>query len=288
VTNTGPSVITNGDVGLSPGTSVVGFPPGVIANGVIHATDAQAEQAQVDATTAYDDIAGRTPDESGIIDLANRVLVPGVYSGDALSLTGALTLNGDSTSVFIIQAASTLITSTGSSVNFIGGANQCNVFWKVGSSATFGPGSTFAGTVIALASITANTGTTVTGRLMARTGAVTLDRTTITRAAACAPRTAIVASTPSSATLAAQRLAAQQAAAQQVAAQRAAATAAANAAALRARLAARAAASPSLAATGTESAPILVGGVSLLAFGLALRFARFRRSTPRARHAARN
>jgi len=128
VTNTGATTVTDGDVGLSPGTAVTGFPPGVISNGVIHATDAQAQQAQADLTTAYNDTAGRSPDESNIIDLAGRTLVPGVYSGDALALNGTVTLNGSASSVFIFQAASTLITASASTVAFTGGANSCNVF----------------------------------------------------------------------------------------------------------------------------------------------------------------
>ena len=211
VTNTGDSVINDGDVGLNPGSSVVGFPPAQINNGVIHPTDAQAEQAQSDVTAAYNDAAGRTADESNIINIGGRTLVPGVYAGDALSITGDLTLSGSASSVFIFQAASTLITASASRVLFTGGANQCNVFWKVGSSATLGSGSTFVGTVLALTSVTANTGANITGRLLTQNGAVALDTNTIRRATDCAARSAIVASTPSKATLA--RLAAAQAAA---------------------------------------------------------------------------
>lgn len=94
VTNTGGSTVNNGDVGLSPGTSVTGFPPGLINNGVIHAADAQAEQAQVDLTTAYNDAAGRTVDQTGLTELGTQTFDPGVYSGGALTLNGTVTLRG--------------------------------------------------------------------------------------------------------------------------------------------------------------------------------------------------
>ncbi len=260
VSNTGSTVVNDGDVGLDPGSAVVGFPPGVINNGVIHAADAQSGQAQADVVTAYNDAAGRTPDESGIIDLTGRTLVPGVYSGNALSLTGTVTLDGDASSVFIFQAASTLITSSSSTVAFTPGTNTCNVFWQVGSSATLGSNSTFVGTILALASVTANTGATIEGRLFARTGAVTLDTNTLTRSPGCAARSAITASTPSQATLAAQ----------------AAAQAAAAAAAARAALAARTAAE--LAATGANgTVPALAAGGMLVTGIVLLGASRLRR-----------
>ncbi len=114
VTNTGPSVIS-GDVGVSPGTAVIGFPPGTVTNGTIHAADAVAAQAQADTTTAYNDAAGRTPSTPVTADLGGQTLVAGVYSGPTLGLTGTLTLNaqGDPNAVFVFQAASTLITATG-------------------------------------------------------------------------------------------------------------------------------------------------------------------------------
>jgi len=188
VTNTGPSAIS-GDIGVSPGTAVTGFPPGTVTNGVIHSADAVAGQAQSDVTTAFNDAAGRSPSESGITDLVGRTLLPGVYAGGALTLGGTLTLDAqnDPNAVFIFQAASTLITASGSRVLLINGADACNVFWKVGSSATLGTNSGFVGTVLAQASVTANTGVTATGRLLARTGAVTLDGTTVIRAVCAAP-----------------------------------------------------------------------------------------------------
>ncbi len=182
VTNTGSTVIT-GDVGLSPGTSITGFPPGNVS-GTIHAADTQALSAQTAATGAYLAAASATP--SGSIasgDLGGLTLTPGVYAyTSALSLTGVLTLNagGDSSAVFILQAGSTLTTATGSSVVLTGGAQACNVFWQVGSSATLGTTTSFAGTLLALASVTLNTGASVDGRVLAQTGAVTLDTNTVT------------------------------------------------------------------------------------------------------------
>jgi hypothetical protein len=181
VTNTGPSTIS-GDLGVSPGSAVVGFPPGTVSNGVIHAADAVALQAQADLTTAYNDAAGRATTATVTADLGGQTLVAGVYTGGALGLTGALTLDaqGDPNAVFVFQAASTLITASTSTVNLINGADPCNVFWLVGSSATLGTNSVFVGTVLALTSVAATTGATVQGRLLARNGEVTLDNNVIT------------------------------------------------------------------------------------------------------------
>jgi len=183
VTNTGASVIS-GDVGVYPGTAVVGFPPGLVNNGTIHAADAVALQAQSDVTTAYNDAAGRTPAVTESSDLGGQTLAPGVYqAASALSLTGTVTLDaaGDQSAVFIFQAGSTLITASSSSVSLIGGAQACNVFWQVGSSATLGTATSFVGTILALTSASLDTGATLQGRVFARNGAVTLDDNVITQ-----------------------------------------------------------------------------------------------------------
>jgi hypothetical protein len=195
VTNTGPSVIS-GDVGVSPGTAVVGFPPGIVNNGTIHAADAVAAQAQADLTIAYNDAAGRSTTATVTADLAGQTLVSGVYTGATLGLTGTVTLDaqGDPNAVFIFQAASTLITASSSVVALTNGADACNVYWQVGSSATLGTTSTFVGTVLALTSITATTSATVNGRLLARNGAVTLDSNVIT-SSACGTSTSTTTTT---------------------------------------------------------------------------------------------
>jgi len=179
VTNTGPTTVNGLDVGVSPGPAITGFPPGIITPpGVEHQTDAVASKAQSDALTAFNDAAGRSPApaDKGLTDLTGRTLQPGVYQGN-LSLTGTVTLDNSTApdAVFIFQASSTLITASGSVVKFTTSHASCNVFWQVGSSATLGTHSTFVGTVLARASVTAQTGATVTGRLLASTGAVTLD-----------------------------------------------------------------------------------------------------------------
>ena len=200
VTNTGLTALV-GDVGLSPGTSITGFPPG-LASGTIRAADAAAAQAKIDTTTAYNDAAGRGPATAIAADLGGMTLVSGVYSGGALGLTGTLTLDGqgDATAVFVLQAASTLTTASGSVVALIGSASPCNVYWQVGSSATLGTSSTFVGTVLAYTSITATTGATITGRLLARNGAVTLAFNAINNLCAAATPTTTTTSTPAPAT----------------------------------------------------------------------------------------
>ena len=182
ITNTGSSVIA-GDIGLSPGTAVTGFPPGVQSSGVTDVANALAGGAQSDLTTAYNDAASRTPFTTVTADLGGTTLVPGVYrSSTSLSLTGAVTLNGggDTSAVFVFQAGSTLTSAPGSTVVLENGAQTCNVFWQVGSSATLGTTTNFVGTIMALTSITLDTGASVSGRALARNGAVTLDDNSIT------------------------------------------------------------------------------------------------------------
>lgn len=179
VANTGPTTL-NGDLGIHPGSSVTGAP---VVTGATHLADAEALQAKNDLVTAYDDAAGRVSTGVADADLTGETFVSGVFTGGAIGLTGAMTLDaqGDPGAVFVFQAASTLITEVGSSIGLINGAQACNVFWKVGSSATLKAGSNFVGTVMALTDIQAQTGATIAGRLLARNGAVTLDTNTITR-----------------------------------------------------------------------------------------------------------
>ncbi|MBM7508820.1 cell division septation protein DedD [Nocardioides salarius] len=190
VTNTGPSVVS-GDLGVSPGSAVTGFPPGEVTNGTIHAADAVALQAKDDLVTAYDDAAARGPVvDVTSQDLGGRTLVAGVYNAaNAMSLTGTVTLDaqGDPNAVFVFQAGSTLITASSSTVALIGGARACNVYWQVGSSATIGTTSRFVGSVLALSSISLQTGATIEGRVLARNGQVSLDTNTVSSPACLAP-----------------------------------------------------------------------------------------------------
>jgi len=210
VTNTGSSSL-DGSLGLWPGTSITGFPPGkVLPPGTTDTTNAAAQQAQSDLTAAYVDAAGRPLDATTTADLANLTLLPGVYAGPskgALSLTGPLTLDaaGDPNAVFIFQTNSTLITASASTVTLINGAQPCNVFWQVGSSATLGTSSVFVGNILALTSITVNSGVTVHGRALARNGAVTLDDDSFTKTACATSTTSTPAALPVTPVVAAPR-----------------------------------------------------------------------------------
>lgn len=187
VTNTGPSILGQ-SLGLSPGTGTPGFPPGlVLPPGTIEVANAVSLQAQNDLIAAYLDAANRPVEfTQANPDLVGLTLAPGVYAGSskaALSLSGQLVLDGqgNNASVFIFQTDSTLITSSASSILLINGASECNIFWQVGSSATLGTGSKFVGNILALTSISVQTGVTVQGRALARNGAVTLDNDVFTQ-----------------------------------------------------------------------------------------------------------
>jgi len=183
VTNTGMSTLT-GNLGVSPGESITGL-ENITLNGSssVHQADAVAAQAQIDVTNLYNDLTAMPfdVDLSGT-DLGGLVLTPGVYRfSSSAQLTGTLTLDtlGDPDAIFVFQIGSTLTTASASLVNMIGGSND-NIFWAVGSSATFGTTTNFAGNVLAVASITLNTGANLQcGRALAQTGAVTLDNSSI-------------------------------------------------------------------------------------------------------------
>ncbi|MDP9493801.1 MAG: ice-binding family protein [Actinomycetota bacterium] len=186
VTNTGDTVLA-GSVGVSPGPDVVGFPPGIVQPpGTIEETTPVAASAQADSTAAYLNAQGRPINATTTNDLSGLTLVGGVFEAPSqgpLSLTGTLTLDGegDPNSVFIFQTDSTLITGSGSVVALINGAQECNVFWQVGSSATLGSGSTFVGNILALTTISLQANVTVHGRALAQTGEVTLIDDTFTQ-----------------------------------------------------------------------------------------------------------
>jgi len=181
VTNTNGTAIT-GDMGVSnPGIAPTGFPPGTIT-GTIHPGDASSALAQGALTPAYNSLAAKTCGTSLTgQDLGSRTLTQGVYcfTSDA-QLTGALTLNGNANSIFIFKIASSLNTASNSSVTMTGGSLARNVYWQVGSSAALGSGTAFKGNIIALTSISFATGASLTGRALARNGAVTMDGNAIT------------------------------------------------------------------------------------------------------------
>ena len=185
VTNTGPTVVT-GDLGIWPNTasSITGFPPGTVI-GATHPGDAVAQQAQSDVTTAYNDLAGQACAPGSVltgIDLGGLTLTPGVYCfSTSAQLTGTLTLDaqGNPNAVFVFQIGTTLTTASNSRVLVINSGSSCNAFWQIGSSATLGTTTAFAGNILALVSITLNTGVVAPGRALARTGAVTLDSNSV-------------------------------------------------------------------------------------------------------------
>jgi hypothetical protein len=187
ITNTGPTVIS-GSVGISPAASVTGFGGagnGTVVNGTIQAGTAAAGTAQSDLTAAYG-VAKSSPcnfNETGK-NLGGQVLTPGTYcQTTAPTLTGILTLSGNG--VFIFQAGSTLITAPGATVTLINGAQPCNVFWQVSSSATLDTTTTFVGTIMALTDIHLNNAASIVGRALARNGTVTLINNHITAPTSC-------------------------------------------------------------------------------------------------------
>lgn len=255
VTNTGLTAIS-GDIGVNPGSAVVGFPPGIQTAGAAYIADPVSLQARTDASNAFTSASGQAGPTNIPVELGGTVRLPDLYeSGGAFTINGTLTLDGggDPAAIFIFRSASTLITGSASTVTLINQANPCNVFWIVASSATLGTTSTISGTILSATSISAATGTTVNGRLLALNGAVTLDATTVTSTGCSAvtvnPGTGITIEAAATATAAAEA----------------------------ARLAAEAAAR--LAATGVESdAALWVGGGALLAGGFMVLLGSRRRS----------
>jgi Ice-binding-like len=184
VTNTGPTKVV-GNVGLSPGSAITGFPPGVI-HGRLYVADRIARQAKLDLTRAYNDAMGRTHNPIKVAgNIGGQTLYPGLYkSTSSLAISsGDLTLDarGHSDAVWVFQIASKFVMTTGRSVILTKGARARNVFWAVGSSATFGTGCSFYGSILAHQSISMATGTVMTGRALARVGAVTMQRNTIVK-----------------------------------------------------------------------------------------------------------
>src|SRR4051812_13914635 len=208
VSNIGPTVVTGADICISPALSFTGWTaidagPGVLsAPGLFRAPsglicvqcgpdpDPIPAQAQLDMLTAYNDLAGRPGGASLPAELGGLTLTPGIYknasavgiSAPAPGVLSVLTLNGlgDANAVFVFQIGSALTTNTGTQIVLTNGAQAKNIYWQVGSSATLGVDSTFNGNILALVSITLNTGATLNGRALAHTGAVTLDSNIVT------------------------------------------------------------------------------------------------------------
>jgi hypothetical protein len=185
VTNTGPTIISGGNLGLSPGSAVTGFPPGTLVTpAVMHITDPTAAQAQLDLTTAYNYAAGLPGGAVLPGDMSGLTFTPGLYktSSTVMLSAGNVTLDaqGNANAVFIFQVGSTLTTLGSTHVILAGGAQAKNVFWQVSSSATLGTNSIFMGTILSLQSVTLDTGAALTGRALARNGAVTLDANAVT------------------------------------------------------------------------------------------------------------
>jgi LPXTG-motif cell wall-anchored protein len=208
ITNTGPTTVSGtagGDLGSDPTPAFTGDTLVTTTGTKYTAPSAVVTAAKTALITAYDDAAGRTPATTVTADLGGQTLVGGVYNAAAaMALTGTLTLDGQNNpdAVWVFQAGSTLTTAGSSVVSLINGAQPCHVFWQVGSSATFGTSSDFTGHILALTSITATTGATFKGQLLARNGAVTLDTNTITNdaCAAVTPTPTVTASASSTPT----------------------------------------------------------------------------------------
>ena len=176
----------NRDIGTYPNPAITGA--SIVLNGANQTGNPGLMlQAKNDLTTAYLDAAGRAATTSyggANQELGGLTLTSGVYhDSSSFGLTGTLTLDaqGNANAVWIFQAGSTLTTASGSKVVLLNGADACNIFWQIGSSATLGTGSSFIGNILALTDITVTTGVTVDGRVLARNGAVTLDSDTITK-----------------------------------------------------------------------------------------------------------
>jgi hypothetical protein len=188
VTSVGASTVA-GNLGVYPGTSIIGFPPGIV-NGNVYASGPIAQQAQSDASTARDQIAFQPCDAPLPADLTGLALTPGTYCSDgAVALSGTLTLDGEG--VFVFRIVGTFVTAAGSSVVLVNGASACNVFYGVESSVNFGAGSLVQGTVISPTNISLGAGAGIYGRAIAINGTVTMD-TNVIRACSLAPTAARV------------------------------------------------------------------------------------------------
>lgn len=175
VTNSGASTFLPGDLGVSPGSALVGFGPGQVGGTTYAAPDPEPGTAQTDVTTAANALMAVPSYNVGAANLGGFTYTSGSYSSaTSLDHTGTITLQGDEDDVFIFTAVSLLTTGAGADFDFVGGAQACNVFWRLGSSASIGTGAAFVGTVISQATVTVGANATIEGRLFAQTAAVTL------------------------------------------------------------------------------------------------------------------
>ena len=169
--------ILDGNLGVSPGTSITGFGPGTVKDGTTYAGGPVAAQAQADMSTAYNyTVALKNPTQIPA-DIGGTTIMPGLYNAPTtLAITGTVTLDGKDkpSSMFIFQIPSTLTAAVNSKVKLIHQANACNVFWQVGSSATLLGNAHFKGTILAAVSISVDKAAKIRGRLLAGSGAVTL------------------------------------------------------------------------------------------------------------------
>ena len=178
VNNTGNTTV-DAELGVGPGTTITGFPPGTAT--ATHTNDATTTQAQLDVGSAFTDAFGRTPTAGITTDLAGKLLGPGVFSADSLTNSGVVTLNalGDTNAVFIIVSNTTLTAAPNSQVVLENGARAENVYWVVGTSANLGANAVWYGNIIADQNITMGTGAKLYGRALSRSGAITLDNNVI-------------------------------------------------------------------------------------------------------------
>jgi len=188
VTNTGGTIVT-GDLGLSPGTAVIGFPPGIVVGGIIRVNDSKTNAAKLCLTNAYIDAAGRSLNfvniptgELGGLTLGAGLYRSGISSFDITSSDLILDAKGNPDAVWIFQMpSSTLTVGNGVKVTLIGGAKADNIYWSVGTSATIGTTAEMKGNILADQSVTLMTGASLLGRALTRIAAVTLDFNAVTK-----------------------------------------------------------------------------------------------------------
>ena len=187
ITNTGATTIV-GDIGTHPTITYVGS-GSVTQSGTYHAGDAVTQTAKTDLSTAFTSLAGQVPVTLTTAAVAGGTLTTGIVnSASSLNLSGNIVLDaaGNANAVFIFQAVSAIITAPSTKITIINSGQACNVFYVAGSSVTIDTATQLVGNVLASANITDNGGSTVSGRLLAKNGSVTLNNTSVTRATCAA------------------------------------------------------------------------------------------------------